>query len=186
MKRLAFAFALLAGSTAAANAATWTVDPAASRLGFAGTAAGAPFEGVFGRWTATIDFNPANPAAGRVAVTVETASAKTGDPQKDTALPQPDWFDAANQPQARFEAAGFRAVGDHAFEAAGTLTLRGVTQPVTLPFRFEESGRFAGKIELDRTKFGVGQGAWASGQFVGTAVTVSFDLKAGATTAAAP
>ena len=182
MKRVCLVAIALAGWSGGAEAASWTVDAAKSRLGFAGTAAGAGFEGAFERWRAEIAFDPADPGAGRVAVSIETASAKTGDLQKDGALPQPEWFDAAGHPEARFEAAGFRATGDHGYQAAGTLTLRGVTKPVTLPFRFEESaggaGRFRGKIELDRTEFGVGQGVWSGGQLVGTAVTVEFDLTA--------
>ena len=178
---------LLAGWSAGADAASWTVDGAKSRLGFAGTLSGDAFEGVFGRWRAEIVFDAADPAAGRVAVVIETASAVTGDRQKDEALPGSDWFDVAGNPEARFEARNFHAVGDHGYEAAGSLTLRGVTKPVTVPFRFEQAGatgHFQGRIELDRTQFGVGRGAWSTSQFVGTAVTVSFDLTA--TTAAAP
>ena len=181
MKRLCLAVILLTGWSGGAGAASWSVDAANSRLGFAGSLAGDGFEGGFGRWHAEIAFDAADPAAGRVVVVIEMASAATGDRQKDEALPGADWFDVAAHPEARFEAANFRAVGDHAYEAVGTLTLRGVSKPVTVPFRFEESGgtgHFQGRIELDRTLFGVGQGAWSSGRFVATAVTVSFDLAA--------
>jgi len=68
------------------------------------------------------------------------ASARTGDTQRDTALPQADWFDVKHFPQATFEAAGFTPKGDGAYEAAGKLTIRGVTKDAVLPFTLAITG----------------------------------------------
>ena len=103
------------------------------------------------------------------------ASIGTGAPDRDRELPKPDWFDLARFPQAVFEAHGFTAEGAGAWLATGTLTIRDHAVPVALPFTLTIGGDGAtmdGKVELDRTSFGIGQGDWAKSDIVGKAVTV--------------
>jgi polyisoprenoid-binding protein YceI/cytochrome b561 len=183
MIRNTFVAATLAACLAAtgASAATWTVDPAKSRLGFSGTQTEQPFSGQFKTFAATIDFDPAKPEAGHALVTIDMGSATTGDPQKDEALPGADWFDTKAFPQAKFEATGFKAKGGDAYEADGTLTIRGISKPVALPFTLTTSGDTAhavGKVQLVRAAFGVGQGAWSTPEYVAFEVNVDIDLTA--------
>jgi polyisoprenoid-binding protein YceI len=164
-----------------ALASDWAVDQGKSRLGFSGVQVGAPFQGRFARWEAHITFDPAKPGAGHATVLIDTASARTGDTQRDEALPQADWFDSSHFPQARFEATSFRAKGGDAFEAVGTLSIRGLSHDAVLPFTLTVAGDTAhaqGRLQLVRTQFGVGQGAWASGQWVALDVGVDVDLTA--------
>lgn len=167
----------------AASAGEWIVDPAQSRLGFVGSQGGAPFDGRFTRWSAVIDYDPAAPAAAKVTVDIDMASAVTGDAQKDQSLPGADWFDVKAFPKARFEATGFKPLGGNAFETSGTLTIRGVGKAVTLPFTLEVAGdrsKAKGRLDLLRGDFGVGSGQWASGDMVGLKVQVVVDLVAAA------
>ncbi|GJD49666.1 Protein YceI [Methylobacterium crusticola] len=178
--RLALALAL-ALVPAAGRAADWTVDPGKSRLGFTGTQVGVPFKGRFSRFEAQISFDPQKPEAGRAVVLVDLTSAETGDVQRDEALPQSDWFDAKSAKQARFEATRFVPKGGDAYDAVGTLTIRGARRDVTLPFRLALDGDTAhatGHLDLVRTQFGVGQGAWTSGQWVALEVGVDIDVTA--------
>jgi len=170
---------LLAASPA--SAAEWAVDPARSHLTFSGVQNGAPFQGSFGKWQAEIAFDPAHPEAGHAKVTIDLASARTGDTQRDSALPQPEWFDTATSPQARFEAGGFIAKGGDAYEAPGRLTLRGIGKDVILPFTLAMTGDQAtakGHLTLVRTEFGVGQGVWSTAEWVALDVGVDVDLVA--------
>lgn len=170
---------LMAGTSA--QAAQWSVDAAKSRLGFIGSQGGSPFEGSFSRWSARIDFDPAKPATAQVEVEIDMASAKTGDAQKDQSLPGTDWFDAKGFPKAHFEAKGFTPKGGSAFEAPGTLTIRGIGKAVTLPFTLEirdGQAHARGRLEIVRTEFGVGQGEWKSGDMVALQVAVVFDVAA--------
>jgi polyisoprenoid-binding protein YceI len=177
-------FALLAALSLLATptlAADWTVDVPHSRLGFSGIQNGAPFQGSFGKWTAEIAFDPAHPDTGHAKVTIDLASAKTGDVQRDGALPQAEWFDVKAFPQATFEATGFVATGGDAYEAPGKLTIRGITEDVVLPFTLTVTGDKAaakGHLSLVRTGFGVGQGVWATAEWVGLEVGVDIDLTA--------
>jgi polyisoprenoid-binding protein YceI len=164
-----------------AEAATWAVDPAKSRLGFSGLQNGAAFQGSFGKWTAEIAFDPDHPEAGHAKVTIDLASAKTGDPQRDGALPDTDWFDVKQFPAASFEATGFAAKGGDRYEARGKLTIRGIGKDVVLPFTLDIAGDQAhakGHLTLVRTGFGVGQGVWATADWVALEVGVDVDLTA--------
>ena len=178
MKRIVLAAASLAVPSAC-QAAEWKILPG-SALTFSSEQAGEKFTGHFSRFDAKISLDPQKLAEAKIDVTVDLASAATGDRQRDTALPDKDWFDIAAFPQARFEsrrvtrtAAGYEAVGD--------LTLRGVTREVDLPFALAIDGRRAeakGHADLKREAFGVGQGQWASDEWVSFNVGVDFDLKA--------
>jgi len=164
------------GSTTAA--ATWKLDPARSRLGFSGVQTGARFQGKFSRFAAAISLDPDHLDTSHIAVTVDLASAATGDQQRDAALPGKEWFDAA---QAKFETTAIRKKGANVYEAVGNLTLRGVTKPLTLPFTLQINGATAhavGHAALVRGAFGVGQGPWATGQWVGLDVGVDIDIVA--------
>lgn len=173
------AAALLAAPPALA--ADWVVQPAASTLGFSGTQTGTAFTGRFTQWTAQIAYDPAHPEAAHVRITVQTASAHTGDIQRDEAMPGVDWFNASAMPQAVFDATGFTHLGGDKFTTTGTLTLRGVTRKLELPFTLDVAGGTAtakGSLTLARTDYGVGQGAWSSGDWVGLTIGVHFTLVA--------
>jgi len=162
-------------------AADWAADAAKSQIKFTGTQAGADFSGRFAHWDAKISFDPANVAAGHAEVGIDIASAATGDTQRDEALPQPEWFDAKKYPQAKFEAKSFRALGGDRYEAVASLTIKGVTKDVTLPFTLQISGDQAhmlGHLDIERSTYNVGEGAWAAPTFVGAKVGIDIDLTA--------
>lgn len=164
-----------------AAAADWAVDAGKSALGFTASASGVNFDGKFKSWQAEIAFDPANPAAGHAKVTIDMASAVTGDRQRDSALPESDWFAVKKIPQAVFEATSFTSKGGNQYEAVGTLTIRGTSKPVTMPFTLDITGADAhakGKLDIVRTDYGVGQGEWSTAETVGLGVSITFDLVA--------
>jgi len=187
MKRIAAAAitaAVLSLSAAAVSApapAAWTVDKAASSLRFTSSMAGESFTGAFRRWDAAIRFDPANLAASSVAADIDMASAVTGNPDRDQALPTATFFDAPAHPHATFVVHGFTALGGGRFQTAGVLTLRGVSKPLTLPFTLSVTGaqaRMTGAVAINRLAFGVGQGEWQATDAIPATVTVSIALSA--------
>ena len=161
-----------------ASAGSWRADQSAGGLSFEATQAGARFTGHFERFTADIAFDPAAPADCRFDVTINTASAQTGESQRDGLLQGQDFFWVERYPAASFRGSGCQPA-ESGFELAGELTLRGVTRPVSLRFDFEpgpDGSRLTGATTLRRLDFGVGQGEWAATQWVGGDVTVRFDL----------
>lgn len=169
MGAAALVVATVAAPAPAATAAEWTVVERESRIGFSGTHAGRGFKGAFARWTADITFDPAKLETARAVVKVDLASAATGDTTYDKTLPTVDWFNIAKFTTATFTTTGFTAAGGNAFEALGTLDLRGTQVPVTLRFTFERTAagaRLEGRTTLKRTDFGIGKGSDATGEWV--------------------
>lgn len=180
MKRPALTCLLLAALVlpCASYATDYAVQPAASKLGFTGVFQGASFDGSFGQWTATINYDPAHLASSKFDVKVNLASVKTGDSDRDSALPGADFFDVAKFPTAHFVTTGFRNV-DGKVIADGQLTLRGVTKPVSLAVNFKPQGQGATldvATTLKRLDFDVGGGQYADTSVIGADVKVTAHL----------
>ncbi|WP_260582804.1 cytochrome b/b6 domain-containing protein [Sphingopyxis sp. PET50] len=105
--------------------ADWRVA-SGGRLGFTARWNGEAVEGRFGRWDADIRFSPDDLAASRIRVTVDLASADTGDAQRDESLKGDDFFDSGAHPKAVYTARDIRHLDGKRYEARGTLDLRGV------------------------------------------------------------
>jgi len=178
---LAALFLLLAQSLMV-SAADWTVDNASSSLTFEATVFGSSVPGSFEAWTADISFDADALETSSVSVTIEMSSATTDDAARDGSLKGPEWFAVDDHPQATLTSTAFRATGDQSFEMDADLTLRGVTQSVSLPFTLEETGdgqvRASGTVTIDRTDFGVGQGDFVTGSTVALTVPISIDVVA--------
>lgn len=175
-----------AAATAAAPAAAashYTLDPAKSSLEFTFLQAGAKDTGRFPRFAVTLDCAGADPAGGRLEVTVDVAALDTGDQDRDDVLRSDDLFAVAKFPQASFRATRIvKTAGG--YEAEGALTIRGVTRETKVPFSFREAsesgvavGYMTGKTLVRRLDFGVGQGDWKATDQAGNEVTVSFALR---------
>jgi len=165
----------------AAPVPAWTVDKGASALRFASSFGGEAFSGAFKRWDADIRFDPANLAGSSVAATIDVASAATGSADRDQALPTADFFDAAHFPKATFSAKGFKSLGGGRYQTNGTLTVRGVAKPLSLPFSLVINGpqaKMNGTVALNRLAFGVGQNEWKATTTIPAAVNVSMTLVA--------
>ena len=99
--------------------------------------AGGDFDGVFRRFAADIEFDPADLQGSRFRVEIDTTSADTGDADRDLALKGADFFAVERWPSARFSADRFVALGNGRFEALGRLTIRDRSREVRLPFSFK-------------------------------------------------
>lgn len=177
MKRLALIVLALALPGLAA-ATDYTVQPAGSTLSFHGTFQGDGFDGHFGKFDAAIAYDPAHLDASKFDVTVDLASAKTGDGDRDGALPGGDFFDVAKFPKAHFVTTAFHQNGA-TVTADGNLTLRGVTKPVSLTVDFKPNGQAATldvKGTVKRLDFGVGGGDYADTSVIANDVTVTAHL----------
>jgi len=170
--------ALMASALLLANApvfATDYVQAPGSTLAFATAYDGEVFSGHFGQFTTTVSFDPQHPEAAKLDVVIPLASAGTANPDRDQTLLGPDFFSTAKFPQARYSATGFRALGDGNYAADGTLTLRGVSHPVTLTFSWTDGANpvLTGKATVQRLAFNVGGGDWADVSLIPDAVAVS-------------
>jgi polyisoprenoid-binding protein YceI len=163
-----------------ADPVRWVVDDG-SELGFETSWSGSKIEGEFARFTGDITFSPKALNRSRVRISIDLSSVSTGDGQRDASLKGEEWFNTGQAGTAVFTANRFTHRGGENYVANGTLTLRGVSRPLSLPFRLqmdEDKARVRGVTTLDRTAFGVGQGEWAATDEIPAGVTVEVDLRA--------
>lgn len=175
--------ALSAAPAAAEALPGWTVDAGKSRISFIGRQMGASSKGRFKKFTATIRFDPARLAESKAEVSVDTASAFTGNRDIDIEMRKDKWFDTAKHPTARFVTTKITAKGKDAYEAAGKLTVKGVTRDVVLPFKVAlsnggKTARITGEVTIKRLDYGVGTGEWGATRIVADEVVVRIEVVA--------
>lgn len=104
---------------------TWQHDPVHSSIGFAvqhNTVM--MFQGQFGEWEARLE-------DGRLTGSASVSSVRVEDENLAGHLQSPDFFDAEQFPQLRFESSSIERDGDR-IAIAGDLTIKGTTRPVEL------------------------------------------------------
>ncbi|MGH8802032.1 MAG: YceI family protein, partial [Casimicrobiaceae bacterium] len=72
-----------------------------------------------------------------------------------------------------------RSLGLNRYVATGMLRLKGVEQPVEVPFAWTDAGDGAtmeGRFTIKRAPYGIGVGEWASTKVIGPDVTVKFSI----------
>jgi len=111
---------------------TWNVDTAHSQVGFAVKHMGiATVRGTFtefeGRLEAGEDLEHTK-AYGAV----KTTSVNTDWPQRDDHLRSPDFFDAEQYPELKFESTKIEQIDDDTFRITGNLDMHGVTKEIIL------------------------------------------------------
>jgi len=121
--------------------------------------------GDFSGATGSGRFDPANPSANAVEVTIPTASVTTTNTTLDGELKSPDWFDASAFPTISFKSTSVNYSGKATADVAGLLTLHGVTKPVVLKVVFRAAGPnamsrrysvgFDATTSIKRSDFGV-------------------------------
>ena len=159
-----------------ATTGNWQVTD--GTLGFSVAQLGQTVTGSFAMWVADIRFDDVarDGRHGSVTVTIDTGSLTLG--SVTTQAKSAEFFDTANFPQATFTADILPAASG--YEANGTLTLRGVEVPVTLPFALTIDGdtaQMTGQTTLDRRAFGMGA-SYDDEASVGFGVTVDVALTA--------
>jgi polyisoprenoid-binding protein YceI len=111
---------------------TWNVDPAHSKVGFGVKHMGiATVRGEFTDFAGTLEIGD-HLSGAKVYGTVKTESVDTNEPQRDEHLRSPDFYDAAQFPELRFESTSIEALDDEEFRITGRLTIHGVTNEIVL------------------------------------------------------
>lgn len=163
---------LLAGTAFAAGDA--------NQLGFTATQADVAIDGEFRSFTADIDFDPAHPANGKVALTIDVGSVSTGSRDADELLKGRDFFDAAHFPEARFASTTISADGPERFRARGQFTLKGRSSELVIPFSAHPADgalRIEGSVPVSRLTYKVGEGEWADTGTLADRVLIRFDFR---------
>lgn len=159
----------------------WQVDAANSTLGFVVEFSGKPVDGGFAQWTADITFEPDQLEQSRAEIVVQTASVTINDSNLNGQAAGSDGFASDDHPDAVFVSEDFAQNPDGGYLANGTLTIRGISVPLTLNFTFEETdgvAQVAGSGDVDRLAFGIGQSNASNEGWLKFPVEIVFDLTA--------
>jgi polyisoprenoid-binding protein YceI len=144
-----------------APAGTWNLDPIHSRVDFEVSYLAGTFKGHFNQIAAelTVDDERAT-----LEGSTKVASIDVNEENLSAHLQSPDFFDAEQYPELRFTAEDIRLDGDGQVSVDGELTIKGVTQPVTVtgtvtapmtdPYGNERIGLNL-TTKVDRTNFGI-------------------------------
>ena len=144
-----------------APAGTWNLDPVHSRVDFEVSYLAGTFKGHFNEIAAelTVDGERAT-----LEGTTNVASIDVNEENLSAHLQSPDFFDAEQYPELRFTAEDSGLDGDGKVSVDGELTIKGVTQPVTVtgtvtapmadPYGTERIGLNL-TTKVDRTNFGI-------------------------------
>lgn len=147
----------------AALAASLDIDPKKSQLTAVFRQMNVPVEGRFASFQGSVEFDPARPQAARAQMDIDTASFDVGAAEYNDALHDKEWFDTRNHPKARFVLSRMSPVAANRFEAIGTLTLKGASQQVTIPFvhrRVHGVDEFEGQVPISRKAYRIGSAEW--------------------------
>lgn len=159
-----------------------------SQISFTSKQMGVPVDGRFGKFSAALSFDPAKPETGKAQIEVDLASVDAGSKDANDEVVSKGWFNVKEFPKARFVSTSVKALGNNRFEAKGQMTIKGKTRDMNVPFSYKPDGAatavFEGVLPLQRTQFGIGEGAWADTSVVADEVPIKFRLVASQASAA--
>jgi polyisoprenoid-binding protein YceI len=153
-------------------------DASNSSLGFEGRYGGEPVPGVFRSFSGRVVWSPTDPLATRFEVEIDVGSLDTDYPDRDEVLKDPDWFDVASYPTARWVSTAGCTLAEGALVCPGELTIRGTTREVPIRVEASADGRvLSGRARINRRDFGVGGGDWDDASMIDEEVAVTFTLR---------
>ena len=120
---------------------SWQFDPYHTQVEFAAKHLGMmTVRGHFAEITATGHIDPDHPEASSVDVTMQTASIRTHNAQRDNDLRSSNFLEVDKYPTITFKSTKIEATGKDRYTMTGDLTIKGNTRPVT--FKVVKYGEF--------------------------------------------
>lgn len=139
----------------------------------------------FDKFDASYEYDPKDPTASKVVVTVDTKSMNTGYAKADEKFPV-EFLAADKHPTATFKSNKITISQGNKGTMAGDLTLGGVTKPITLDVTFNGAGKdmmgamrsgFSASTVIKRSEFGLTKYVPVIGDDVALAIEVEFVKK---------
>ncbi|MEH6629938.1 MAG: YceI family protein [Halopseudomonas aestusnigri] len=184
--RILFSAALLVfgiiflGRSHANAAPIWALDAEQSQVGFIAKQSGADVTGIFEQYDAKISFHPEELSTSHIRIEIVTKSVNTQSNDRDKLIRSTAFFDSTTHPKAIFEATNFENIQGDEFVAHGTLTMRGVTKELDLPFLASVDSNnleASGETQISRLEYGIGSGQWLDTAVIGEMVRITFAVE---------
>ncbi len=155
---------------------TWQFDPLHTQVEFSAKHLGMmTVRGHFNEVTATGDIYPDDPARTQVQATINTASIRTHNDQRDKDLRSSYFLEIDKYPTMTFKSTKAEHVHGDRYKVVGDLTIKGTTKAVTLEvvkygeFNDPSMGHrigYAAETKINRKDFGMSFDAMLDGKFV--------------------
>jgi polyisoprenoid-binding protein YceI len=168
----------------------YVLDPAHSRIGFvARHAMVTKVRGAFNEFTGSAHIDGAGPSRSTAEVTIKVASIDTRNADRDGHVRSNDFLQIDDYPEITFRSTSAAQTGENTFDLTGDLTIKGVTQKVTIPFTFEGEATdpfgntrlgFEGSTAIHRKDFGITWNAAleTGGVLVSDKIVLEFEISA--------
>jgi len=190
MKRLALSLAAagILGLPSLAPAATWNIDTTHSNLEFKVRHFFSQVSGTLTDWQGTLEFDPADPTATEIDVTIQATSIDTKNEKRDNHLRSEDFFWVEKNPELSFRSTSIEKA-ENGYKVHGFLNMRGVEKPVILDAEFLGAGPdgwggtragFSATTVVNRKDWGINwnKALDQGGAMLGDDVTITLDLEA--------
>jgi len=138
---------------------------------FSGVHADQPFNGVFKKWSVDSDFNPSKQQLSTFKLTIETASAYTGDEFYDETLIEEDWFNTEEFPLMTFIANTVESINKGEYKVSGKLIVKDVSYPLTTILK-QSNKALTAELNLSRLSIGLGVDADPDAEWVDDNIVV--------------
>lgn len=177
-------------STLDALSGTYTFDPAHSRIGFvARHAMVTKVRGSFNDFEGSAVVDADDFSKSTAQLTIQATSIDTRQAQRDEHLRGNDFLGMEEHPQITFVSTAVKVTGTASLELTGDLTIKGVTNSVTVPFDFEGAATdpfgnlrvgFEGSTVINRKDYGISWNAAleTGGVLVSEKITLEFEISA--------
>jgi polyisoprenoid-binding protein YceI len=166
----------------------WQIDPYHLQVEFAVKHFGMmTVRGHFADVVATGEIDPHHPETSSLDVTINTASIKTSNEQRDSDLRSSNFLEIDKFPTITFKSKHIETSGKDTYTMTGDLTIKGNTRPVTLTvLRYGEINdarmghrvAFSAEGEINRKDFGLTMNMLVDGRWVvGDEVKIAIELE---------
>ena len=183
------AASLLIAGTAFAAPQSYEIDPAHSRVEFTIRHIVSKVTGNFAGFKGTINYDAAAVAGSSTNVEIDASTIDTNNDRRDNHLKSPDFFDVAKYPTLTFTSTKVVPGDEGKFKIQGTLTMHGITKPVTLDAAFLGAGPgmdgaprvgFEATTKVDRKDYGIiwNKALDQGGTLLGDDVTINLEIEA--------
>ena len=171
-------------------AGDYTLDVTHTRIGFSARhAMVTTVRGQFGEFEGGAHLDTTDPTASSAKVSIRTASISTGQADRDAHLRSADFFDVETFPEIGFVTTSVTRADVATWTVTGDLTIKGVTNPVTIDFESTGSARdpfgnlrvgFEGAATINRRDWGLTWNAAleTGGVLVSEKIKLEFDVSA--------
>jgi polyisoprenoid-binding protein YceI len=155
---------------------TWKFDPYHTQVEFSAKHLGMmTVRGHFAEVTATGEIHPDSPDRTKVEATINTASIRTHNEQRDKDLRSSNFLEIDKYPTMTFKSTRIEPAGGNRYNLTGDLTIKGNTRPITLKvtnlgeFNDPNMGHrigYSAEGEINRQDFGMKFEAMLDGKFI--------------------